>query len=236
MTATRAIVSSDCSAPANAVERHRAAASVEQRDAHQQGRGAGAPQDQVLERRLGGLRAPVGEQDERVYRQRHQLEAQEQREEAVRGQEQADAVQRGQQQDRERALTEIVARDDEHEQREHQDDGLAGRRGRIHREMPGKRRIVVAAQRKPHRRRRGERHGRERNDVRGARRAARDLEAEEHDDAGEQQVLRQHGGDDRRPVHRALSSASRRSRGRRREGRDGQRRGTRRDARRSARC
>ena len=144
-------------------------------------------------------------QDQRVDRKRHELETEEQRQEAVRGQEQADAVQRGQEQDGKRAPSEVVARDAEHEQREREHDGLAGRRGRIHRELSGERRNVEAAQRKPHRRRRGERHRRERYDVRLARRATRDLEAEEHDDAGEQQVLRQHGDGDRGPVHRCLS-------------------------------
>ena len=169
-----------------------AAAAVEQRNAHQEHRRRRAAQHQVLERRLRALRPLERQQHQHVDRQRHDLEAEEQREEAVRGEQQAEAVQRRQQQRVEAAVVgEVVARQQQHGQRQRQHDRLGERARRVDREVSGERRARRSRSDAQQRGGRGGRgHGGQRDRQRAARLAREDLEHDQHDDAREQQVLR----------------------------------------------
>jgi hypothetical protein len=95
--------------PAEGLDLQRAAPAVEQRNPHQQRRGGGATQHEILERSLRAVRAHEPEQHERVDRQRHDLDAEEQRREAVRRNDQAGAIHRAEHQRVVGRLCEIVA-------------------------------------------------------------------------------------------------------------------------------
>ena len=174
--------------------RHRPAGAVEERGPHQEhGRGRAA-EDEVLQRRFGALRPPVGQQHQHVDRQRHQFEPEEQGQEAVGRLHQADAVERREQQRRELAVRELVARHEQHRKGQRQHHGLGDQAGRVDRELSGERRCRVAAERQAGRGDRG-RGDREDGDAeRGALPASGDLQAEHEHDAQQQQVLGQHRG------------------------------------------
>ena len=141
------------------------------------------------------------EQHQRVHRQRHDLDAEEQRREAGRRHDQAGAIQRSEHQRVVGRLGEIVARDQQHGQRERDQHRLRQRGRGIDQEVLRKRLGQVAHHEQPQRRRRGspDRQHCERKPVAGM--PAPDLEPEDREHADEQQVLGQHRGEDDRPVH-----------------------------------
>ena len=104
-------------------------------------------------------------------------------------------------------LRRIRRGDEQHEHREREDDRLAGRGGRIHREMPGKRRIVVASiQRTATSPPPGERHGATSDTGSGTRGRSRAISRQRSTTMpASSRCSGQHGSDDRGPVHRALS-------------------------------
>ena len=83
----------------------RAARSVQERDTHQESRGRGTGEHQVLERCLGALRPPEGEQHQHIHRQGHQLEPEEKGEEdCPRTADMQHAVERSEDQEMEPAM------------------------------------------------------------------------------------------------------------------------------------
>ncbi len=186
-------------------DRQRAAAAVEQRDAHQEHRRRRAAQDQVLERRFRAFGPLECKQHQHIDRQCHDFEPEEKRQEAVRREQQAKAVQRRQHQDVELSvLAEIVARQQQHGQRQRQHDRLGERPGRIDRKVAGERRRRIAADIEKGRRHRGRRHGDARQRQRRPGTARVDLDADQHDDARQKQVFRRQRNQYGKPAHRAL--------------------------------